>query len=619
VAYHNDPKLLKALYDNDITRNRFFSKLDERIEVFNTVEFGWVINNKQFLPDSYTRFANKIGLTNTAGESITKNGDIVLSFPYKDCVLVGGQTKDDQKRAEVFFNTTLAPDKIDVLLYPKVLVNARRYTAKGIDENVTFRDDDNLIIKGNNLLAVSSLKQYEGMVKCIYIDPPYNTGSDSFGYNDSFNRSSWLVFMKNRLDIAKRLLHKDGVILIQISFHQYPYLRVLADEIFSETCHQFDMNTLVRHPERSLTSDKKFNDVIEYTLIYSKSPDFKMPKKEIYKTDDDYEYDFELPAEPNEELVLGGKKVKVYLPSSVIISRSAGHTGGLKSMSIRGSIREKNSSGRFYVAHLEDKNGTYPEGTFFSVPDMGDDGIGYRLFELPRGGNKNGVYYQGKPQGTDITYKPYPNFVDFVQQYNNVNDEGGCSFRNGKKPEEYIRYYLDIFTSEGDLVLDFNLGSGTTAAVAHKMKRKYIGVEQMDYIESKAVKRLKDVISGEDSGISKTIGWSGGGSFVYCELAKCNKQFTDKIETTNTDEDLSDLLNRILKTGFISSKVDPTDITKNTTDFMALSIVEKKRFIMELLDMNMLYVNLSDLDDAGYNITDADKAFTRSFYGLGSE
>lgn len=618
AAYKNDPMLLKLLHENEITHSRFFTVIDDKTEVFNTVEFGWVVSNKQFLPDSYTRFANKIGLTDKGGDFIVKNDDVVLSFPYKDCILVGGQTKDDQKRAEIFYNVTLAPDKTDVLLDPKVLVKARRYTAVGIEENVIFSDEDNLIIKGNNLLVISSLlKRYEGRVKCIYIDPPYNTGSDSFGYNDSFNRSSWLVFMKNRLEIARRLLHKDGVILIQLSFHQYPYLRVLADEIFSEVCHQFDMNTLVRHPERNLTSDKRFNDVIEYTLIYSKSPEFKMPKREIYKTDDDYQYNFILPAEPDDKLVLGGKEVKIYLPQNIIKNRTAGHTGGLKSMSIRGSIREKNSSGRFYVAHLENKTGIYPEGTFFSVPDMGDDGQGYRLFELPRGGNKNGVYYQGKPQSNEITYKPYPNFVDFVQQYNNVNDEGGCSFRNGKKPEEYIRYYLDIFTSEGDLVLDFNLGSGTTAAVAHKTGRKYIGVEQMDYIDEKAVGRLKNVILGEDSGISRAIDWQGGGSFIYCELAECNKRFIDEIEAMETNESLSDLLERTIRTGFISSKIDPAKIFENAMDFEALSIEEKKRFVMELLDMNMLYVNFSDIDDAEYNICDADKAFTRSFYKSG--
>jgi len=631
-ALNMDAGLIGLLLSNADTKKRFFVEVNGTY-VFDKVGFGWVVNNRQFLPDSYTRFKNRIGLTDSRGDLISASNDVVLSFPYKDCVLEGGQTKDDQKRDEVFYNVTLAPDEVDRLLYPKVLVGARRYSYSGAvdltgkptgsegtvstETALDFADTDNLVIKGNNLLAIASLlKRFEGKVKCIYIDPPYNTGSDSFGYNDSFNRSTWLLFMKNRLEVARKLLSRDGVILIQCSFHQYPYLRVLADEVFTEACHQFDMNTLVRHPERSLTSDKEFNDVVEYTLIYSKSSEYKMPKREIDKTDDDYQYDFVLPDSPSEVITLGGKSVKIYLPETVTINRSTGHVGGLKSMSVRGSIREKNSSGRFYVAYLEDKIGQYPEGTLFAVPDMGDDGLDYRLFELPKNGNKNGFYYPGKPKSSDVTYKPYPNFVDFVQQYNLVNDEGGYSFRNGKKPEEYIRFYLDIFTSAGDIVLDFHLGSGTTAAVAHKMGRRYLGVEQMDYIETITVKRLKGVIEGEQTGISAAVNWKGGGSFVYCELANCNLHFVNEIRKAKTDADLTALLDHALSTGFISSKVNPAEIAGAAADFEALSIEDKKRFILELLDKNMLYVNLCDLDDEEYAISNADKAFTRSFYGL---
>ena len=463
----------------------------------------------------------------------------------------------------------------------------------------------------------SLLKRYEGKIKCIYIDPPYNTGSDSFGYNDKFLRSTWLSFMKTRLQLSRRLLASDGIILIQCSFHQYPYLRVLADEILRETCHQFDMNTLVRHPDRSLTSDKEFNDVVEYTLIYARSESFKMPKREIAKTEKDYKYDIALPQIPHETISLGGKDVKVYLPNTVTITCKAGHIGGLKSMSIRGSIREKNSSGRFYVAYLEKLINQYPEGTFFAVPGMGDDGLPFRLFELPKNGNKNGIYYPGKPTNADVTRIPYPNFMDFVQQYNLVNDEGGYSFRNGKKPEEFIAFYLDIFTNKGDLVLDFCLGSGTTAAAAHKMGRHYIGIDQMDYIDSIAVPRLCGVISGEQSGISEQMNWRGGGSFVYCELVKLNQAFVDEIEAAANSETLSGIYSRIVKSGFISCKVKPADIEGAAEDFSVLSLDEQKRFLMELLDKNLLYVNLCDIDDEEFDIGDSDRAFTKSFYGEG--
>lgn len=172
AAMKMDSALIKMLYENETTKSRFFTVVDD-IAVFDKVGFGWVINNRQFLPDSFTRYKNKIGLVDNNGEFISSSDNVVLSFPYKDCVLEGGQTKEDQKRTEVFYNETLAPDQVDRLLYPKVFSNAKRYTKNGVEENITFDENDNLIIKGNNLLAIASLlKKYEGKISCIYIDPP---------------------------------------------------------------------------------------------------------------------------------------------------------------------------------------------------------------------------------------------------------------------------------------------------------------------------------------------------------------------------------------------------------------------------------------------------------------
>ena len=605
-------ELLTLLLSNEQIKERFFENVNGTL-VFDKQKFAWFIESKEFLPDSYTRYTNKIGLTHN-GDFISKSNDVVLDFPYKDCVLEGGQDKEDQKRKEIFYNETIASDEISKMLAPKVFTNVKRYTKDGIKENITFDEHDNLIIKGNNLIALSSLlKRYEGKVKCIYIDPPYNTGADSFGYNDSFNQATWLLFMKNRLELAKRMLSDNGVILIQISFHQYPYLRILADEVFSQGKHLLDFNTLVRHPERSLTGDKEFNDVVEYTLVYSKNPGYKMPKMRIEKTDDDYQYDFVLSGEPKEILNIGGKLVSVYYPEQVDINRTAGHTGGLKSMSIRGSIREKNSSGRFYVAYLEPLIEKYPKGTIFTVPEMGDDGNPYRIFELPKGNNKNGFYYPGKPISSDVTLKPYPNFLDFVQQYNLVNDEGDVSFRNGKKPEEYIRYYLDIFSSKDDLILDFQLGSGTTCAVAHKMNRRYIGIEQMNYIRDISSERLKNVIDGEQGGISKSFNWQGGGSFVYCELLENASTLIEKIQVSS-EETIYEIKNEIYSDERIVPYITREELNKADAEFENLSFEEKKKSLISLVDKNKLYVNYSDMDDQTFNVTEEDKRFTKSFY-----
>ena len=615
AARNNDEKLLKALLNNEILKDSLFKKIDD-IYVFDINKFIWILESKEFLPDSFTMYKNKIGLVDSNNNLISQKEDVSLVWPYKDCVLEGGQTKEDQKRDEIFYNEMLAPDQINRLLAPKVLSSAKRYTKEGVEENIEFNEDDNLIIKGNNLIVLSSLmERYEGKVKLIYIDPPYNTSEDSFHYNDNFNESSWLTFILNRLRIAKRLLKEDGVIIVQISFHQYAHLKLLLNELFSDGKPLMDINILVRHPERSLTSDKEFNDVVEYALCYSKSRNYIMPKKIRQKTIDDYIYDINLPLKSRETIKMDNKLVDVYFPEEVEVIKSEGHETGLKSMSIRGSIREKNSSGRFYVKHLEKLIDKYPKGTMFAVPDMGDDIHDFRIFELPIGNNINGKYYQGKPISSDVTLIPYPNFLDCVEDYNNVNSEGGVSFRNGKKPERYIKNYIDIFTNEGDIVLDFFMGSSTTQAVAMKMDRRFIGVEQMDYINTVSVSRLQKVIDGEQGGISKSVGWKGGGSFVYCELLEDNESLVSELEMAENSEQVKVVLNKAIENGKLIPSILPSELKNAEEDFDQLSIDEQKNIVMELLNKNKLYVNFSDIDDEDYNVSEADKKFNRSFYG----
>ena len=148
-----------------------------------------------------------------------------------------------------------------------------------------------------------------------------------------------------------------------------------------------------------------------------------------------------------------------------------------------------------------------------------------------------------------------------------------------------------------------------------KLNRRFITVEQMDYIDDVLIKRLERVIKGDDSGISKNVNWQGGGSFVYCELAKLNQNYVDAIEKATTDEELTKLYADILETGFISYKVNPKDIDVNSDEYIKLSIGDKKRLLMELLDKNQLYVNYCDIDDETFKISEEDKAFTKSFYG----
>ena len=184
-----------------------------------------------------------------------------------------------------------------------------------------------------------------------------------------------------------------------------------------------------------------------------------------------------------------------------------------------------------------------------------------------------------------------------------------------KERQKLLKQIFELATEPGDIVLDYHLGSGTTCAVAHKMGLRYIGCEQLDYGENDALVRLKRVISGDSTGISKTVNWQGGGSFVYCELAKLNQKYVDEIEDALDTETLQEIYKRIVNTGYISSKVNPAHIEDAADDFLKLSLVDQKRFLMELLDMNFLYVNYCDIDDEEYAVTDGDKAFTKCFYG----
>ena len=256
------PKLIKMLLGHDGLRRNFFAEIDG-VQVFDKVKFQKFVMNKRFLPDSYTSYKNKVGLTTDEGDFLSESREIVLSWPYKDCVLEGGQTKEDAKRSEVFWNEILAPDEINRLTEPKVLTNLKRYDKDGEHQVESISMDDNLIIKGNNLLALHTLKKkYAGKVKLIYIDPPYNTGSDSFTYNDSFNRSTWLTFMRNRLEIAKSLLSDDGAIYVQLDYHQIHYAKVLLDEIFGEENFQREIIWRIGWLSGYKTKDNKQKELI---------------------------------------------------------------------------------------------------------------------------------------------------------------------------------------------------------------------------------------------------------------------------------------------------------------------------------------------------------------------
>ena len=622
-AMKMDSSLIKLLLSDDTCKSRFFTEVDG-VLVFDKVGFGWVINNRQFLPDSYTRYKNKIGLVDSMGDFISSSDDVVLAFPYKDCVLEGGQTKEDQKRSEIFYNETLAPDEVDRLLYPKVFTNAKRYTSDGVQENISsFDNDDNIIIKGNNLLSLSCLlSRYERAIKCVYIDPPYNTGDDDFNYNDNFNHSSWLTFMRNRLTLARRLLRDDGAIFVQVDHHELGYLNVLMDEIFGVENKVQIISVKTASPAGFKTVNPGPIDVTEYILFYTKcKSQFKFKKAYVPVG---YNKNYNL-------VVTKTEKVSdwTFKPIKQAVIKDAGFQsekeakqkyGKAWNVIVQNLIEQYAYNNADNVVSIRDPHKpTEALKRLLQESKEIEEVLEYKREDgssayIYKGGAL--AFYSNKLQMVDGRLTVTELLSDFWSHISwaGIANEGGVKLKNGKKPEKLIKQIFELSTEAGDIVLDYHLGCGTTCAVAHKMGLKYIGCEQLDYGQNDSVVRLNNVINGDTTGISAAVNWHGGGSFVYCELAKLNQNYVDAIEGADTDEELNALLGEILKGGFISSYVDPREIDPKADDFKSLSIDDKKRLLMALLDKNMLYVNYCDMNDETFAISEEDKAFTNSFY-----
>jgi adenine-specific DNA-methyltransferase len=445
-------------------------------------------------------------------------------------------SKEDVGRNERFLHIEIDSKDIDTLEEPKVLTGFRYVDQEGqkpltTENGVEFFDNDgnlkqNLLINGNNLLALHTLKtKLSGKVQLIYIDPPYNTGSDSFLYNDSFNHSSWLTFMKNRIEVAKDLLTDDGTLYVHLDHNEAHYGKVLLDEIFGKNNFVREIIWFKGNTFGYAASANNFVLSHDTILMYSKTENFKFNK--------------------------------LYEPYS-----------------------EEYIKKRF----TQDDN----------------DGLGkYRLQ------GKNQKQYLNDSKGI-----PIPD----VWQIPVVNVMASEKWFATQKPEAILERIISASTDEGDIVLDFCLGSGTTASVAHKMNRRWIGIEQMDYIETIANERLKKVVSGEQGGISRNVNWKGGGSFVYFELKKYNQEYADHIEKATSLSELEDLYVDMRNNAFLKFWFDRNEFEKDE-NFRKLDIEQRKQKLIDVLDENQLYLNYADMNDTRHEVSDDEKALTDKFYG----
>ena len=526
-AQNFDEELIGLLLDNADLKEKFFVNVKDTL-VFNQNLFVQFLEQKNYLNDSYTQYKNKVGLT-IDGKYLKQRNEVALVWPFKDCILEGGQSREEDKREEIFFNEILAQDEITQLLEPKVLTNAKRIDKDGekpldqFNRNDNGTITDNLIIKGNNLLALHTLKEeFAGKVKLIYIDPPYNTGTDSFGYNDNFNRSTWLTFMKSRLQIAKTLLSNDGAIYVQLDYHQVHYLKILMDEVFGEKNYQREIIWRIGWLSGYKTADNNWIRNHDTILFYSKD------ERQL-------------------------KFIKNYIPKSEF-------------KSIASSNAER-----------------YP------IEDVW-----------------NGNEYDDLNSIAIVSFSG-----ETVSKMLNSEDEV-----KGQKSEKLLERIIKAHTEEGEIVLDFFGGTGTTAAVAHKLNRQYIIIEQLEKHIDICVRRIKKVIGGEQSGISKRNNWQGGGSFVYLKLKKYNQAFIEQIASASSATQLLEIWEQMKAKSFLNYNVDLKKQDEHLEEFKTLSLAEQKQHLCELLDKNQLYVNLSALNDADFECTEEEKKVTKDFYQI---
>ncbi|GAA8336662.1 site-specific DNA-methyltransferase [Helicobacter pylori] len=540
-----DEKLLIFMLEHENAndyKNAFFKTIANTL-VFNEKALLECLEIKE-LEKSFTRFKNKIGLY-SQGRPIKSSELVVLNFPFKDNVLLGNAKDNNTKSNELFYHEILHKKEIDTLLNKKALCHFEMH-GEGDLENALKDKNTNYLIKGNNLIALHSLKKkFAKQVKCIYIDPPYNTGNDSFNYNDNFNHSSWLVFMKNRLEAAREFLSDDGSIYINLDYNEVHYCKVLMDEIFGVENFQREIIWRIGWLSGYKTSINNFIRNHDTILFYSKNADKLFFNKKYIENKDFKE-------------LIKIEKIQSNLDNL-------------------GIDREKQKNIIKIINH-ETRPKRYP------LEDIW-----------------NGNEYDDLNSIAIVSYSG-----------ETVSKMLGTEEIKGQKSEKLIQRILQASTNENDLVLDFFAGSGTTCAVAHKMKRRYIGIEQMDYIETITKERLKKVIEGEQGGISKKCGFKGGGSFVYAELKEVNLEIKRQILNANSKSEclkiFDNLSERFLKR--TDNKIDEI----HSEEFHNLDLNEQKRICCALLDSNEDYLNLGDIDEDAWGIDKITKKYNEIFY-----
>ncbi|QQS68692.1 site-specific DNA-methyltransferase [Candidatus Saccharibacteria bacterium] len=559
----------------------------------------------------YTELPNKIGLYSTSRGSFIKNdNDVVLSFPFKDTVLEAGMSKEDVGRDERFLHQELDTKDIDTLEEPKVLTDFRYVDKDGerpltASSDVSFFDDDgnltqNLLIKGNNLLALYTLREkLAGKVKFIYIDPPYNTRTDAntFAYNNNFNHSSWLTFMRNRLEVAKELLTEDGMIFIDIDHYELFYLGVLADEIFG-----FENRIGVLAVVNNLGGrfNKFFSQAHENKIVYAKNAEKAEIKELVLDNSDRFQLEDELGRYKRRALQRSGD----------------------------GSLREDRPTmfyPIFYNPDTQDITTSKPSSDgYVEILPIDTNGV-ERRWRWGKAMVEEKWQTEIEARKVDSEYRLFtkdrmkgekPKTVWFKPEYSGASGTGSLKDLLGEKAFSYpkavalVKDSIQISTEPNDIVLDFFGGSGTTAQAVMAQNaedggsRKFILIEQMNYVNNVTFKRLENAIKK----------YYGDTSFVYFELKKYNQEYLDAIMEATSIKELEDLYVDMRNNAFLKFWFDRAEFEKDE-NFRNKDLDGRKQALADILDENQLYLNYADMNDTRHTVSEDEKALTDKFYG----
>jgi adenine-specific DNA-methyltransferase len=562
----------------------------------------------------FTKYSNKIGLySNSKGSFINNDGEVVLHYPFKDTVLEAGMSKEDVGREERFLHVEIDSKDIDTLEEPKVLTDFHYVDKNGVkklnaESDIEFFNTEgnlqhNLLIKGNNLLAINTLKEkLTDKIKLIYIDPPYNppSNSNTFIYNNNFNHSSWLAFMRNRLEVSKKLLAENGVLICAIDENELAYVGVLIDEIFGSS-HKSHYITVVHNPRGVQGSN--FSYVHEYAIFVIPKGLKSIGDRKIDLEDIDWSSFRNWGTES-----LRSDARNCFYPVIIKDGDIVGF-GDVSKDEEHPQVNVPQPDGTIYVYPI-DRNGIerkwrYAVQSVDKVRDMlrAKEASGVWQIEI---GKDFGQYktvwqdprYDANEYGTKLVKSLVPDAkFDFPKSLWNVYD---C-------------LYAVVADDPNAIVLDFFGGSGTTAHATLELNkdggnRKFIVVEQMNYINTVTLPRIAAVIKND--GLSE--------SFVYFELKKYNQEFVERIESANSKGELDEVYNDMSKNAFLKFWFDKKEFEKDE-NFRSLDLDKRKQLLVDVLDENQLYLNYAEMNDTRHDISADDKTLTDKFYGTAED